>query len=156
MTMYQEIRADQVAKVSGRRKNPLKSKFEDFTNFIIQRQEQLGVKNIELNSELGFKSPNVIAMVRQGKCRLPVASLAKTAKLLEVDLRDLLFFYLEEYEPDLFDVFWEVKGEYLTDDEILLVLKYREFKKENKIKSGLDFEVDGAGETLNNAFKALR
>jgi len=103
--------AEQLKKLeSNFMKNNLKKRYGSIANFIVQKQEELKLKNIVLSDELGFKSPNMVSMIRNGKCKLPLVSIKKTAQVLGVELEELYAFYLEEYEPDHFEIYQSLYG----------------------------------------------
>jgi len=133
--------------------NPLKKKYGTVRNLIIQRQEELGLPNTELNDQLGFKSPNVVSQIRNGPTRLPIGSIEAAARELDVDLKDFLALYLEEFEPEYFDLFCSTIGENLESDELVLIKAFRKFKKTRRqAKGAFNFDTEDSKKLLFDAF----
>ena len=68
------------------------------------RMRDLGIKNTDLQKALGYPSPNVVAMMRQGSMRVPAAKAVVTAEMLKVDPVFLLGKIVAENDPELWEV----------------------------------------------------
>jgi len=80
----------------------LKRRYRSFGRMVIERQKELGIKNLDLNMQMGFNSPNMISSIRRGACKPPEARLERLAQLLELECRDAVLFYFEEFRPDMY------------------------------------------------------
>ena len=94
------------------------------------RMKDLGIKNVDLQKELDYPMPNVIAMIKFGGMKLPPGKAVIAAKLLGVDPVFLLSKVIAESDPALWDAISEVMGEYLITANELDLLKL--------VRNGLD------------------
>ena len=69
-----------------------------------------GIKNVELQRELGFPTPNVISMMKGGTMRVPIQHAAKIATLFEIDKLAFLRKVVEENDPNLWDAMESAMG----------------------------------------------
>jgi hypothetical protein len=69
-----------------------------------------GIKNVELQRELGFPTPNVISMMKSGSMRVPIQHAAKIATLFEIDKLAFLRKVVEENDPNLWDAMESAMG----------------------------------------------
>lgn len=94
------------------------------------RMKELGIKNPELQTALGYPAPNVIAMMKSGTMRLPATKAPATAALLKVDPVFLLAKVLAENDAALWEVIESLLGTQLVSaNEMALI---------NLIRQGLD------------------
>lgn len=61
---------------------------------------QCGMTNEEVAKELGYRSANVLSLWKTGKSRVPLERLPDLARLMKVDLAELLPWWMEQYAPD--------------------------------------------------------
>lgn len=94
------------------------------------RMRDLAIKNVDLQKELDYPMPNVIAMIKFGGMKLPPGKAVIAAKLLEVDPVFLLSKVIAESDPALWEAISEVMGEYLITANELDLLKL--------VRDGLD------------------
>lgn len=59
--------------------------------------ERSGMTNQQISEYLGYKKPNIIAMWKLGKTRIPLERLIDLAKLIKVDPERLLGLWFEQY-----------------------------------------------------------
>lgn len=91
------------------------------------RMKDLGISNGDLQKALDYPMPNVIAMIRGGKMRLPANKAAIAAKLLKVDPVAFLGKVIAENDPDLWDSISAVMGDHLiTPNELALIKLVRQ------------------------------
>lgn len=92
------------------------------------RMDELGLSNSDVQKELGYPKPNVIAMMRNNTMRIPINKAGKLARLLQVDPQYFIIKVLEESDAALADVLRESIGESLvTSNELKLINKVREW-----------------------------
>lgn len=72
----------------------------------------------EIAQEAGFRSPNMISMLKMGKVPMPIARVPKMAAALDLDPVKLFRLAMSEYMPDVLAVADSVYGrEKITDGE---------------------------------------
>jgi len=92
----------------------LESRIEEMKGFKTQR---------EIAEEVGFNTPNMISMLKNGDSKIPLDKIALLARALDVDPGHLLRLGLEQYWTGLGDVINEVFGHIASANEFELFLK---------------------------------
>ena len=77
----------------------------------------------EIAEEVGFNTPNMISMLKNGDLKIPLDKIALLARALDVDPGHLLRLDLEQYWTWLGDVIDEVFGHIASANEFELFLK---------------------------------
>lgn len=98
----------------------------------------------ELAEECGFKSSNIISMIKTGETRVPMAKVKPIAVALNIDPFYLFSLTMAEYDPEQWSAFEDIfKGQpVLTPNEIEFVHAMRESGVVNpKIKTDQDREM---------------
>jgi hypothetical protein len=88
------------------------------------RMEELGVKNVDLSSFLGYKMPNVIAMMKAGTMRLPANKAEDVARILQLEPTFFLMKVIAENDADLADVISRVMGRKMVSENEFNLLKF--------------------------------
>lgn len=82
--------------------------------------------NAEIARRLGYRRPNVIAMIKTGTMKLPINKVPDLAKILGLDRISLLQRTLLEYDPELWKTIEAVMGaKVVTDNEMALITLLR-------------------------------
>lgn len=71
--------------------------------FIAERIDTLGLKQVDVAEACGFPHPNVVTMIKQGKTRLPMDRIGPMAHALQTDAFDLYRMCMQEYLPSTWD-----------------------------------------------------
>lgn len=71
----------------------------------------------EVADELGYTTPNVISMFRQGKMKVPLEKVPALAYALEIDPRRLFLTAMREYAPATLGAIEQVFGSFPTQHE---------------------------------------
>ena len=77
----------------------------------------------QISEALGFKTPNLITMIKQGSIKIPVYLIPKLAETLKVDPAKLLAMALKEYNPDTYAAIQSTYGYPITDTETKILEK---------------------------------
>ena len=77
----------------------------------------------EIAEEVGFNTPNMISMLKNGDSKIPLDKIALLARALDVDPGHLLRLGLEQYWTGLAEVIDEVFGHIASANEFELFLK---------------------------------
>ena len=86
------------------------------------RMRDLSLSNRDLQLAMDYPQPNVIAMMRTGKMRLPAAKAVIADKLLDVDPNFLLGKAISEQNPELWDTIEsQLGGQLLSENELSLI-----------------------------------
>lgn len=106
----------------------------------------------EIAAEVGFPRPNMVAMIKTGVTKVPLARIAKLAKALDIDPVELFRMAMAEYMPDLLEVCDEIYGrDKLTTGETELLKRLRLHTK------GKNFKVTGAvNDAIDDLAKAMK
>lgn len=95
---------------TAKKSAPARAKGIPLKEFLARRQDEAGLKNYELAEKLGYASPNVVAMLRNGNMAFPLNKTGAAAKALGVDPVVMLMRVLEERNPELLEVLEEILG----------------------------------------------
>jgi hypothetical protein len=93
---------------------------------------ELNIKNVDLQRHLGFPTPNVISMMKNGTMRVPIQHAPKIAALFEIDKLSFVRKVVEENDPTLWDAL-----------ESCLGVGFSTTSNENKLLSFVRKELDG-------------
>ena len=80
----------------------------------------------ELAEQMGFKKPNFLTMLKQGKSRVPLDRVPAIAKALDVDPAFLLWMCIRDYHPELLDIIQKTMGYMVTPNEYRVVDAFRD------------------------------
>lgn len=96
-----------------------------------ERMGELGLSNAELASVLGYDKPNVIAMMRTGKMRMPIQHVQPLAHALDLPARELFEALMRESLPLVLEVMKAVYDPMeLTTPEVNLIKYLRRGAKD--------------------------
>ena len=91
------------------------------------RMKDLDITNSDMQVALGYSTPNVIAMMRTGKMKLPANKAIIAAKQLQIDPVFFLGKVITEQDQSLWDTISEVLSAHLlTENELELIKFIRE------------------------------
>src|SRR5690349_5937385 len=90
-------------------------------DIIGQALDYTGKIQKEVADELGYPTPNVISMFRQGKMKVPLEKVPALAAALELDPRDLLLAAMTEYAPATLRALTQVFGSFPTANETAIL-----------------------------------
>lgn len=93
--------------------------------------EICGKKQNVIAQEVGYANPNVIAMIKQGKTKLPIGKVPALADSLGMDKGRLMRIVLKEYSPDVLDALEECLAPMVTENERQLLDIWREATEGN-------------------------
>lgn len=93
--------------------------------FIARRIETTDKLQKDIALQCGFEKPNMIAMVKQGRTRLPLGKVGQMAKALETDPVQLLKMCMEEYLPETWEEIAPLMESALTREELHLLTVLR-------------------------------
>ncbi len=99
--------------------------FSVTANMLSEAIEQSGMTQREIADRVGFKSPNIITMLKKGDTRVPLNRIPALAQALGMDERDFLITAIAEYHPGVHEVLVDVLGLPLTDAELGIVTMFR-------------------------------
>jgi hypothetical protein len=72
----------------------------------------------QICDEVGLARPNILTMMQNGTCKVPLARIPALAKACGVAPVPFLRIALQEYHPEVWSVIGKVLGGLLSDDEI--------------------------------------
>jgi hypothetical protein len=99
--------------------------------------EKVGRTNDDVAMELGYKSSNIISMWRTGRTRIPLDKLPDLARLMKLNLADLLPMCLEQQwgdRPDCAALSERIKAVLVTDAEAELIKVVRNVRPHPKLR----------------------
>ena len=99
---------------------PKKSKTAEYVRTHIDKSS---LSQKQISEVLGFKTPNLITMIKQGSIKIPVYLIPKLAITLKVDPAKLLAMALKEYNPDTYAAIKSVFGYPITEVETKILEK---------------------------------
>jgi transcriptional regulator with XRE-family HTH domain len=71
----------------------------------------------ELSLAMGFRTPNMLSMLRTGDAKVPFTKIPMIAAVLDIDPALLFRFHLREQWPEFEEVVFEIFGGVLTREE---------------------------------------
>lgn len=89
--------------------------------FINTLMTDLEISDQELADELGYSSPNIIKMFREGKVRLPLAQLPKLARAVSANPDWVMEQAVREYFPDSVRVLIGTHLRGLTENQLAIL-----------------------------------
>jgi hypothetical protein len=102
---------------------------------IVERQADLGITDEQLALALGYDSPTVVNMLKQGMIKMPVQKISALALALSLDPAHLLRLHLSECMPDvLAAVDSLLAAPTLTANEKELIESYRRLTKGQDVR----------------------
>ena len=93
--------------------------------FIANRIEETGQLQKDIAAKVGFESPNIITMIKQGKTNLPIDKIGLMAAALETDPIQLFKMCFEEYQPATWKAIAPFMETAMTKDELRLLTALR-------------------------------
>lgn len=87
------------------------------------RMADLDIKNVELANSLGYKMPNVIAMIKSGSMKLGHSRAVDCARMLKLDPVFFLGKVIQESDADLWDTISKVLGKRMVSNNEMEVVK---------------------------------
>lgn len=95
------------------------------SDFVVNRQKELGLANADLANALGYSNHNVITMIRRGKTKLPLDKVQPLANVLDVDVAWLFRLVMSEYVPDSLASIEQCLGTFTSQNERNLLEVWR-------------------------------
>lgn len=95
--------------------------------FVRSQIRKVGKTQKEIADEVGFETPNIITMIKQGKTKLPLSKVGRIAKALETDPVLLLKLCMASYVPDTWKFIEPYMESTLTHDEAVLLSSCRRY-----------------------------
>lgn len=95
------------------------------SEFIVERQAELGIANRDLAEAAGYHNQNVITMIRRGKTKLPLDKVEPFARVLRVDSAWLFRLAMSEYMPETLKVIEQCCGPMTTNNERCMLEVWR-------------------------------
>lgn len=92
----------------------------------------------EIAEMAGYKTANVITMVKQGLTKLSIERIPGLAKALKIEPYKLFCMAEEEYEPNKLKVIKEIFGEPISKEERLIIEAIREVASPGDLKVNKD------------------
>ena len=83
-------------------------------DFIKNEIDHSSLSQKELAKLVGFKTPNLITMIKLGDSKLPIVRIPKLAKALNIDPALLLEKTYTEYDPDTYSAIVDILGKPVT------------------------------------------
>ncbi len=105
----------------------------------------------QISEALGFKTPNLITMIKQGSIKIPVYLIPKLAETLKVDPAKLLSMALKEYNPDTYAAIKSTFGYPITETETKILEKLQASLPYSEVES--PEELDAYLAKLENTLK---
>ncbi len=94
--------------------------------YLTEQLALCGKTQREVAEEVGFETPNVVTMLKQGQIKLPLNRVGPLARSLGVDAVYLLSLAMREYMPETFKAIEEaIQGVMLSEHEHAIVEAYR-------------------------------
>ncbi len=116
---------------------PKKSKTAEYVRTHIDKSS---MSQKQISEVLGFKTPNLITMIKQGSIKIPVYLIPKLAETLKVDPAKLLAMALKEYNPDTYAAIKQVFGYPITETEAKILEKLQSVAPYSEIESTEELE----------------
>jgi len=96
------------------------------SEFISSHLKRSRKTHIEIAREVGFGSPNILSMIKNGSTKVPLDRVPALADSLGVSAQSLFVRCVSEYDPGL----WEaiqlcLPGAFLSDDDLEMMLSIK-------------------------------
>ncbi|MCX7084144.1 MAG: hypothetical protein NTY69_01245 [Methylococcales bacterium] len=111
---------------------PKKSKTAEYVSTQIKKSP---LSQKQISEAIGFKTPNLITMIKQGSIKIPLYLIPKLAETLNVDSAKLLAMALKEYNPDTFEAVKSVFGYPISETETKILEKLQSALPYNEVES---------------------
>ena len=99
----------------------------DVASFISSRIQTIEKPQKDIAREAGFKKPNMITMIKQGKTRLPLDKVGPMALALDTEPAALFKMCMEEYHPETGKAIAPFMESLMTEDERRLLTTLRDW-----------------------------
>ncbi len=109
-----------------------------FHEYLTDKINASNILQTEMAEELGIASPNLIAMIKKGKTKVPLDKIAKFAKILEIDPAYMLRKALFEYQPELLRDIEQYFGQAITTNEKTILNEIRRLSNNTDPKLASD------------------
>lgn len=121
--------------------------------YIEQQLLFCGRSQREVAEMMGYTNPNIVTMFKSGKTKVPLNKTAQLAKALNVDPVFFTRLVLDEYAPDLSEVFTMLLGRaaMVSDNELALLALAREATQ----GSEFNLDDDKVRDELSAAFQEV-
>lgn len=96
-------------------------------SFIAERIDASGQLQKDIAEKVGFETPNLITMIKQGKTRLPIDKIGPMARALEIDPISLFSMCMQEYHPNTWKAIAPFLETAMTPDERRMLEAIRTF-----------------------------
>ena len=93
----------------------------------------------EIAKMCGFKTPNIISMIKQGITKVPIEKIPALAKALGVDRAEFFTLVMKTYNPNEYEVIVQTFGEPITDAERKIVKLLRDTLLEDQLTNNTDY-----------------
>lgn len=129
----------------------------DYVNHMLAMS---GKTQKELADELGFATPNMVSMIKNGRAKVPIQKTGQMAKALKVDPIYFLQLVLREYQPETWEAIEDVFANQpvLTANEVEIIETLRSAELPNpKLATDADkkrFQEFMSGFGTDNALTA--
>jgi Helix-turn-helix. len=108
--------------------------------YIRKQIDKSSLKQKQISEALGFKTPNLITMIKQGSIKIPLYLIPKLAEVLKVDPAKLLSMALKEYNPDTYAAVKSVFGYPITEVEAKILEKVQEVASYSDIETSEELQ----------------
>ena len=109
--------------------------------YLRDKIEKSPLKKKQISEELGFNTPNLITMIKQGSIKVPLYLLPKLAEVLKVDPRKLFGMALKEYNPETYQAVTSTFGYPITEVETKILEKLQSIAPYGDIESSEEIEA---------------
>ncbi len=111
--------------------------FSPTAQMLAKAIDESGLTQRNIADRVGFKHPNMIAMMKQGLTRVPLDRIPALAQAVGLDQTKFLLVAIEEYHQGVYEVLSDTLGLPFSDAEQGLVVMFRMANLRNEI------ELDG-------------
>jgi transcriptional regulator with XRE-family HTH domain len=92
---------------------------------IANRIDESGLSQREIAAALGYSRSNVVAMIKAGEMRVPIAKIPALADILAMDRVELLRAAMAEYQPEVLETINQIIREPVPENERRLLAELR-------------------------------
>ena len=110
----------------------------------------------EVADYVGFKTPNIITMIKQGSTKLAIDKIPKFAKVLKIDPARLLKMAYKEYDEAKWEAITEIMGEPVTKTERAVLALLARIAPSTEVESPMEIKsyLAKIEEALTKSFRA--
>ena len=101
--------------------------------YIKTQLDKTRLSQSRISEEMGFKTPNLLTMIKQGSIKIPIYKIPKLAEILKINPAKLLSMALKEYNPKTYTAIKSVFGYPITETETKILAKLQENNSYNAI-----------------------